>query len=186
MSLSVDQLREHIQSTLGDDALQRLLDDSAAEIERYAGESGDVTELIDGGYPRLSLARAAGTITSITETVGSTVYNLGSSDYRIRAWGYDLERLVTGATHPSSVWRRLVTVRYTPVDADAIRTLVQLDLIRLQLDFNAGLVSQKIGDWSQTFQQGQTQETLRDEILSRLSPESNIRVVGISNWSGWQ
>lgn len=179
MTLTVDQLREHVQSALGDDALQRLLDDSEAEIIRYAGDSGDVTELIDGGYQRLSLSGAASAITSVSETVGSTIYTLDATDYRQRAEGYVLERLTSGATHPSSVWRRLVTVIYTPVDGEAIRTLVQLDLIKLQLDFNAGLVSERIGDWSQTFQQGsQTQENLRDAILSRLTHAPSMRVVG--------
>jgi hypothetical protein len=182
--LTVDQLREHLQSTLSDAALQAYLDSAEAEILRYVGESGDVTELIDGGYQRLSLSRAAGTITTLTETWGTTVYTLDSTDYRIRAQGYVLERLSLGATHPSFRWRGLVSVRYTPVDADAIRTLVQLDLIKLQLDFNAGLVSEKIGDWSQTFQQGATQERFRDEIQSRLTPESNIHIVGSysGNW----
>lgn len=181
--LTVAQLREHIQSALTDDALQRLLDDSEAEIVRYAGGSGGITELIDGGYQRLPLTRAAGAISSITETVGSTVYTLDNTDYRLRADGYVLERLSINANHPSFYWRGLVTVSYTAVDIDSIRTLVQLDLIRLQLDFNAGLVSQKIGDWSQTYQQGQTQENLRDEILSRLTPEASMRVVGLpSRW----
>jgi hypothetical protein len=57
--LTVDQFREHVETSLVDDAIQRLLDDAEAEIIRYAGDLGSITELIDGGSSRLVLSRRA-------------------------------------------------------------------------------------------------------------------------------
>src|SRR4051812_3591782 len=93
--LTVDQFREHVETSLVDDAIQRLLDDAEAEIIRYAGALGSRTELVDGGSGRLVLTRPVGSITSVTETFGTTDTILAADDYRQRNV-YVLERLYTG------------------------------------------------------------------------------------------
>jgi hypothetical protein len=178
MILTVDELREHVSSELGDDALQRLLDDAEAAILAYAGAAGDVTELIDGGFARLALSRPAVSITSITERQGTTDTTLATDDYRIRAQGYVLERL-TGGTNSRSTWRDLVTVVYEAADDTAIRQIVQVELVKLAITFDPYLASKTIGAWTETYATADKSiEEWRGEILARLSFEPGLMVVG--------
>lgn len=184
--LTVDQLRLHITTALSDAALQRLLDAAEQAIVNYAGSPGDVTELIDGGNRRIALTRQAVTITSITETPYSgPPVTLAADDYRIRAEGYVLERLHTG-TNPRSWFHGLVTVIYAASSQDALRELVQIELVKLDVFLDPALRSHSIGDFSETFSADKSPDQLRDEILARLTPEpGGIRVVGTPTYYPW-
>lgn len=183
MILTVPQLRGFIRTPLDDAALQILLDQTEEDILKFAGAPGQVTELIDGGYRRLTLNRPATSILSVVETIGLTLttqITLDASDYRIRAYGYVLERLGTG-TNPRWFWGRLVTVTYSYAADDAVRQMVQVDLIKLELAFSAGVAGETIGAWSESFRASTaegSQEDMRNEILSRLNPEPELRAVG--------
>jgi len=183
MILTVDELRGHISSSLDDDTLQRLLDAAEYDIVDFAGPPGAVTEIIDGGYRRLTLNRPAIAINSIVETIGLTLttqITLSPDDYRLRAYGYVLERLGTG-TNPRWYWGRLVTVEYTYLDDAKLRETVQIDLIKLELTFSAGVAAERIGDYSQSFRVSTaegSQQQMRQDILSRLNAEPEMRVVG--------
>ena len=184
--LDVDQLRLFVTTSLDDAALQILLNATEAEIVAYAGATGAITEQIDGRYGHLILSRPAYTVTSITETVGTTVTKLAADDYRIRADGYYLERLNTG-TNRRSRWHGLVTVTYTGSSQDDVRKLVQVDLIRLDISSDSNLRSQTIGDFSETFANDRPASVQRDEILERLNPEPAMRVVDgpLRSWAAW-
>src|SRR5438105_1096004 len=181
--LTVAGLRTFIKTPLADSALQSLLDATEEDIVKFAGQPGDVTELIDGGYRRLTLNRPASSITSIKETIGLTLTQqliLDPSDYRLRAYGYVLERLGTGTT-PRWYWGRLVEVVYAYAGDTAIREMVQVDLCKLELAFSAGVAAETIGSWSISYRASAaegSQEDMRNEILSRLNPEPEMRIVG--------
>lgn len=183
MILTVDQFREFVRTPLSDAAIQTVLDATEEDILKFAGSPGDVTELIDGGYRRLTLNRPATAITSIVETIGltlTTTITLDSSDYRVRAYGYVLERIGTG-THPRWYWGRIVTVTYSYAADASVREMVQVDLVKLELAFSAGVAAETVGSWSESYRTSTaegSQEDMRQEILSRLNPEPEMRIVG--------
>lgn len=166
--LTVDQFREHVETSLVDDAIQRLLDDAEAEIIRYAGDLGSVTELIDGGSSRLVLSRRAGSVTSVTETSGTTTTTLDADDWRLRS-AYVLERLNTG-TNPRWTWSRFATVTYVAADDTDTRAVVQLELVKIAIARNPGLAAQTIGAWTEQYVNNSAwnPDLERASILARL------------------
>lgn len=166
--LTVDELREHVKTSLVDDALERLLDDAEAAIVRYAGDLADVTEYVDGGGPKLVLKRRAAAITSIVESHGSSPLTLAVDDWR-QLGAYVLERLNTG-TNRRSTFRGPVQVVYELEDDTATRKIVQLDLVKLEIANNPGLAAETVGSWTQQYltNSSRTLPDSRGDVLSRL------------------
>jgi hypothetical protein len=149
--LTVAELREHVTTALGDDALERLLDAAEQAIATIAGPVGDLTEIRDGGGSYIFLPRPASEIDTVTEWLGySSERALDEDDYSLRSDGISLRRLTTGP-NASAYWVGPVEVVYTPLDDVAARQAVQLALVRLFLDHHPGVTSESIGDWSETF-----------------------------------
>lgn len=184
MILTVDELREHVETSLGDDAMQRLADAAEAAIVSRIGATGERTELLHGGYRTISLGRPVASIDGVTETVNTTTTTLDPSDYRLRPDGYTLERLSTGVNRRWQWWG-LVEVTYTPTDDAALRAEVQIDLVKLALTYNPGLTSETIGTWTEQYASNSvwnnSQE--REAILARLDPSPGLVIVGQSAWS---
>lgn len=178
MILTVNELREHVTTDLGDDALQRLLDAAEEAIVARAGAPGVRTELAAGGYRFLTLGRPAASITSVVETVGESDTTLATDDYQI-GWGeMVLERLRTG-TNPRSRWGDQTSVVYTPVDDDATREKVQIDLCKLAIASNPGLAAQAIGDWREDYVNNSAWNVAseREAILAQLDVSVGMVVV---------
>lgn len=178
--LTVDELREHVTSALGDDALERLLADAEAAIVQRAGPSGDRTQIAGGGYRFIALHRPAAAITSIVERTGTTDTTLATDDYLVRPGGYLLERLTDG-THPRGFnWAPRVTVIYAPVDDEATRIAVQIDLVNLDLSYAPGLAEQTIGEWTERYTNNSawSNSDEREAILARLDTDAGMVVVG--------
>ena len=179
--LTVDELREHVETSLGDSAVQRLLDGTEALIVARAGPSGAVTELVDGGYRFITLSRPAGSVASVVErytdddqlTLSATV----NDDYLIHPGGTVVERL-TGGTNSAHRFRGRVYVTYTPAGDDDLRALVQIQLCKLEIAFTPGLAMTVIGSWTEQYQQGASYEEQQEDILSILDPDPSIVVIG--------
>lgn len=153
MTLALDELRQHIETDLEDDALQRLLDAAYQAIDEYAGVEGDVSEYLRAGYgDLLFLSRRALSITSVIERD----VTLAASDYELRPSGLQLRRLTTG-THPSTRWHGRIDVTYTALADDAERDRVAIELCKLDVTHEPGLASQTLGAWSETYQTGTAQ-----------------------------
>ena len=177
MSLTVAQFREHVTSSLGDEAVQRLLDASAEAIIGALGQyasDGTATE----EFPRVSgmslmLSRPAESISEVVERAHFAVpLTLAADDYVLSTSGYVLRRLRTGTT-PSIVWRPLVTVTYLPLSDLAERDRVQLELVKLDLAYQPGITQETIGSWSETLAQGdRTYQVERAAILASLNQQS--------------
>lgn len=150
-ALTVTELREHITTSLGDTALGLLGTAAWEAVTQAGGPDGVVTEIHDGGGTYLFLARPAASITSITETVGSTITTLAAGDYRLGLDGLTIRRLATG-TNPQTYWQGDVAITYTPVAADASRQVAQIALVRLYLSHHPGVSEEQIGDWREAFQ----------------------------------
>lgn len=177
--LTVDELREHIESPLGNDALQLLLDAAEELIVARAGASGARTEIIDGGGRYLPVSRPIDSISSIKELVGTTETTLAADDYLERG-DLLLQRLEYG-TNPSSYWRGRVTVAYTPATDDASRKKVQLDLCQLALTYQPGLAEEDIGAWRQVFTTSNSAwnvDSEREAILAQLDVSLGMVVIG--------
>jgi len=170
MSLfTIAQLRAHVITDLTDDALQDLLDDAEAAIIERHGELETQTDTFDGeiNATALFLKRKAQSITTVTEEIRTgddydeTI--LDSTDYKLRYDGRVIERLTSGV-NSRRTWGDVVTVIYVPVDEEAQRKRMAVDLVKLSLHYNA-LQSESVGDYKTV---SVDYEKSREQILSRL------------------
>ena len=180
--LDVATLREHIETDLGDEALQRVLDAALRDVEHAHGPAaadGDVAEehlashrSRDGLllFPR----QPVGSVTQVTEYVGApnaeTATVLAADDYRVRPGGLLIERL-SGGTNSRSGWGDRVVVVFAPLDDDAARVAVVVDLCKLQLQYE-GLATFAIGGQSSSI--GDYEQQRRD-IVGRLRRMVSVR-----------
>jgi len=172
--LSVADLRQHVETDLVDAAVQRLLDDAEEMIVAAFGANfadAPIVVQLEGGDRNLFLDRPASAFTSIveTETDDTTTTTLAADDYRTWHGGRRIERLRTG-TNARRVWGPLVTITYTPVDDTDQRKRVQVDLVKLAIQFS-GLASEKVGSWSGT---ALDYDRERAKILSALQPRGGL------------
>lgn len=148
--LTADEVREHIETDLVDDALQRIIDAADAEIIRKLGALDSQTDVLQGGSRYLHLSRKASAITAVSERyniemLGLTVVPLAADDYRLLADGRRIERLQAG-TNGASCWQGEVEIESTPADAGlAERKALLVKLVQLDLQYS-GLDSQSVGD----------------------------------------
>lgn len=174
--LTVDEYREHVTTALEDDALQRLLDAAEADIVRYAGDGGEVTEYVDGQGRFITTHRPIGSVTSVAEVYGSTTLDLSANDYLQRS-ACVLERLTTG-DHARHCWRGRVATTYLPADDEATRVGVQLDLVTLAIAYQPGVARETVGSWTQQYAAAVgAHQAEHDAILSRLDIGPEIVVV---------
>jgi len=134
--ITVAQLRQHVETCLIDDAVQRLIDAADSEIIARLGELATATEVLDGGNEMLHLVRKASSITSATERVSETDYVLGADDYSLLSDGSRVQRL-QGSTYPATSWDGRVTIVYVPISDSARRIELEIDLVRLALQYEA-------------------------------------------------
>lgn len=173
--LTVAQFKEHVSTSLGDDAIGRLLDDAEAAIIERAGPLIDgylVTDMTERFKPHgdaILLSRRAEAIVEVKEHAQRvTPTTLAADDYALSSTGMVLRR-VRGGTHPATYWHADVDVTYVPYSDDAIRVICQLELCRLEIAFSPGLASQTIGAWAEQYTtSGIPYPEQREGILARL------------------
>lgn len=168
--ITVAQLREHVETDLGNDALQRIIDDADAVIvERFGAHTGNVVETRSGGGRLLFLDRPASAVVSITERLGmpydETTTALVANDYRLWYGGRAIERLASG-DNPRTNWGDRVVVTSTPAAETARRTRVEIDLCKVAIQFD-GTESMTVGDHSQT---NPEYDVARERVLDDLAP----------------
>jgi hypothetical protein len=149
--LTATQVRDHIETDLIDEALERLINDADAEIIRRLGAAATHTDTLLGGDKNVWLTRKATSVTSIVERVrttaeGVTETTLVSDDYHFLDDGYRIERLPDG-TNAQSEWQGEVIVTYVPETETYQRTRLLIDLVRLSVSYHGGAKC-KAGDVS--------------------------------------
>lgn len=171
MSLvTIAVLRAHLETDLGDEALQRVIDDAESEINELAGLLGTSVDEVQGATlsTALFLSRRATEISTIIEEIRSgTEYVstlLDPADYKLRYEGRQVERLASGP-NPRYTWGDVVTIVSVPKDDTDRRIRVTIDLCKLAAQYS-GLDSEKVGDY-QSQMKRYTAE--RNEVLSQLS-----------------
>lgn len=163
--LTVTQFLEHFDTDLGTDALQRLLDDAEREIVRRFGEHTSQVDFRLGLGGSVFLSRPASEITEVIETIAGEETTLAADDYQILNGGRQLERDPDG-TNGRTTWGERVQITYFPEDDSARRIRVQIDLVKLAIQYE-GLDSSRYGNVSVD---GGDYQRRREEILSTLAP----------------
>lgn len=168
--LTVEQMREHVETDLSDTEVQRLIDAAEEEIiDKYGPHATQTDELDECRLSNvLFLTRPASEITTVTEEIhtnGSIEQTpLDPDDYDLTADGWRIRRLTTG-TNPRGTWGDVVIVQYTPKDETSKREGVLIDLVKLAAQFS-GLDSEKTGDYQSSQKDYQKS---RNQVLGRLS-----------------
>lgn len=173
MTLTVDDLRGHVESSLGDDALGLLLDAAYEAIDKVLGPAGydgagsTVSEyLTTGPGPLLMLSRPASAITSVLEGPDETA--LASDDYALV--GDQLVRRLDTGTNPRSRWLSPVQPVYEAVPDASERDRAAIALVKLDLNHEPGVASERLNDHSITFSSSSDAYTAdRDAILGSLA-----------------
>lgn len=173
MTVTADIIHEHIETDLGDDAIDRLIDDAVAAIDERVGTTAEQTVTLRGGDRYIFLPQPitdAADISEIVERHGASEFTLDTDDWR---WigGRQVERL--GSNDSPTWWGWVsgfacdIVVTYTPrADGDR-RDRVTIDLVRLALQHNA-LGSERAGDYSSSSVEYQRE---RERIISELVPK---------------
>jgi hypothetical protein len=167
--LTVDELREHVETALPDTALERILASCELAITQWAGPLvidpheltvEDVTESVNAPGRTLLLLRQAPTaVTGVVDIAGGIESGVDPSDVRIE--GRYLRRLGMAS------WGERTVVTYTPTDDSAIRRTVLIQLVQLELNVQPGMASQGAGPWSETYGKYLRQ---RNELLRAIRP----------------
>lgn len=166
-----------VGTSLSESALQLLLDATAVQVNRVAGDSDMVTEEIPGDTTTVMLTGEAHAITAVIERNGSVDRTLAANDYALSPTKIAVRRLATG-TNPRTTWDHEVVVTYARVSDVALRKAAQLALIRLELNRNPGLTSESIGAWSQAFAAPGQVDLERAAILESARPAQHLVFFG--------
>ena len=150
--IRADQLKEHVETDLSDDALDRLIDDADAEIVKRHGPHVTQEDTFENvaAATAIYLSRPASSITTVTEEIrnGDGAYTstvLSADDYKLRRNNLQVERLSDG-TNSRTTWGDVVTFEYVPAADNARRIRVTIDLVRLAITYNA-LETEDTGDY---------------------------------------
>jgi hypothetical protein len=154
--LTAADVRRHVETEIGDAALQTVIDRLDAELAQRAGpHSGPIVETLAGGWPSVFLRRPIETVTRVREGARiepGTAALRADEDYRVWPAQGRIERLspgaVLGAPPPGGDGPRfapLVEVSYEPVDDREQRRRVLLELVRLDLA-QSGRASESAGE----------------------------------------
>jgi hypothetical protein len=168
--LTLAQVREHVETDLVDDALQRLIDAEDEEILKRCGPPTSQTEILKGGDTHLYLSRLVSTITSIAEQVEDTTTTLAADDYDLW-WNQALEREEDG-TNPRAVWGERVTVVYLPQDQTSQRIMTLIQLVQLAVRYS-GVQQESVGSGDYSVGNYDYQHE-RERLLRKLEPRGGI------------
>ena len=182
--LTVDQFRAfNAADSLTDESLLILLDAAAQAIIREHGPSGAITERLRAGGDLLMLSRPALSITLVVEDARLSALSLSADDYELS--GQTLYRLSDG-TNPGYCWRGRVDVTYVPFDDTAERQRVQRELVQLDLTFQPGLASQRIGEWTESYSADKPYAEQRAAIVGQRRARMDIDpvvAVDVDQWA---
>lgn len=170
--LVVGQIREHVETDMNDNALQRLIDAEDAEIVRRFGAPTTQTDVLRGGEERLFLSQLASTITSVTEEVAHTTTVLATDDYEVW-WSQELDRLTDG-TNGRRTWGERVTVVYVPQTMTAQRVACLTQLVQLAVRYN-GVTQESIGAGDYSAASADYQKE-RERLFRKLAPRGGVFV----------
>lgn len=161
MILTVAQFREHMGDdvALSDDVLTVMLDANEAAITRRIGPPAGAVETVYGyGTTLLTLRSTPQTITSVTDYFGTTgTVFTEDTDFRVRG---------SGLLRIDGTWGERTVVEYLPANNAAERIVVLVQLMKCDLNYEPGMLSQSGGGAFEAYTSGHMAE--REAILDRL------------------
>lgn len=156
--MTVDEMREHVETALSDDALQRLMDAAEDDINDHAGRltmedydtAEEVTEWVRGGS-RQSSIRVKMPIESITSV--TSVYS-GNPDDTEDDLVEDEDYWFDGASiiRKGYFWGDRVRVVYVPKNTLSQRRACMILLVRLAINSEPGVGFEGAATWQSTSQ----------------------------------
>lgn len=159
-------------SVVSDDAMQDIIDANWNEIIARVGEFGTQTQMFFVGDTDtvILLGEAPLDIYSITE-YKDTVYEqiLDTNDYY--SYRGTLRRRSDG-TYPYTYWQGPVEVVWRPANDEAQRKMALVHLCQIDVNFNPGLLSFRVGEHSETYATGGgegSREYQREAIFAELA-----------------
>jgi hypothetical protein len=138
----ISDFHDAVETDLADVALQRLLDDAEGEIVRRFGPGATHTDETVGLTRSVFVSRPAASITTVTERIGDTSTVLAADDYRLI--GQRELRRQSDGTNSATIWGDEATILFVPVVDTAQRERVQVDLVKLALQYS-GVQSEDLG-----------------------------------------
>lgn len=139
--VTIETIRDHVETGINDQALQVLLDDAVGQVEGRFGTDAAITLRLIGGGQYLRLQRPALTVTSITESneQRTFLYTIGAlnTDYDLLYGGRVIQRLTGGTIYYWQRWAPVVDIVYVPRPEQALRDRVVIDLVKLAVQYDA-------------------------------------------------
>ncbi len=178
MLITVTELRRHVTTRLGDEALLDIIEAEEQEIERRVGPLGTITDVRHprNGETVILLGRIPESIVSVTERIDTLDYPLEpevSNSDELGDYYADrgtLRRTTFGPNPSDGTWGQRVTIVYVPKDDAAKRKLALIKLCALDAkEQDAGaVVSRTVGASSVTYATPQARTEERELILAEL------------------
>ena len=163
--LTLAEVREHVETGLSDDALDRLISAADAEIISYAGAHDDGEEIvgrINTNGVRGFMPRVAASVSQVEDRTGDSTWVVRSTDtYELTHGGRIIESLKSRFHHE-------IRATFLPVSTEGQRRLALIQLVKLDTQFNA-LSSENDATYA-TASVNYASE--RSRILSRLGMKS--------------
>lgn len=160
--LSVDEVRQHVETDLSDMALQQRIAEADALIVRRAGAHTGVVAELHSLAPGAELLFTRRDIDTGESVVVKTI--VGGVETTLTV---DVDYVIDSVRQVRRIgcaWTPLVRITYTPVSDAAIRKGVLIDLVRLALTYQA-VNAESVGDVSVTHADYAREQR---RILSRL------------------
>jgi len=175
--------REHDPGvSLGDDALQRIIDANEAYMIRKIGphsrEGSPAVEIHRGAYKVVAPAQVVGVVSTVEESDdGRTWTTIATDDWILLDDGLSLTRL-SGGTNSRSRWAPLVRVTYLPRHNLEERILGLLEMVGTDVSngvASGGISSRTMGSWSESYGSGEeSPEAAKAKVLRRLHPTGGV------------
>ena len=144
--ISLEDLRDHLETGLVDDALEQLVDDIDTDIIRLFGpHDGELTiKTRPGSFMKMAvLPRPAASVASISHR-----HDLHTDETSIEVEDYELIHGGRALHKRWGFWHQNVTVTFTPVEDNKRRVQVLVDVARLELQFT-GVLRQQTGSYTE-------------------------------------
>lgn len=135
--ITATQFRQHFETDLVDGAIDRLIDAADDEIIARLGPASSVPYVSEenGKNKIVHLDRKASSVDTVVERIRDTDYALASDDFELLSDGFRVQRK-RGSTYPDTHWNGRVTFTYTPTSEANRRIQLEIDLVKLAIQFS--------------------------------------------------
>jgi hypothetical protein len=170
--LTVEELQGLVETELGADALQLLIDAAEEMLPPLIADS--LVEHYPGGSRVIILDHVADVVATVREGDATEALEAGTGDddpdaeYRLESDGRSITRLEPHSETAIRRWWGPVRVEYVPRSKTNLRKLVTVELVKGALANNPGVLGITEGNYTVQFANGETWSSTSLDALSRL------------------